>query len=75
MQVYVSLAVFFGLAAERRGDDFYPPDDCVARADRCTTRATWLFTTAQDYLDLLSPAGREFVTWMGGILAPLRATY
>ena len=74
MQVYLSLAVFFGLAAERRGDDFYAPDDCVARADRCTTRATWLFTAAQDYLDHLSPAGREFVTWMGGMLALLRAT-
>jgi hypothetical protein len=74
MQVYLSLAVFFGLAAERRGDDFHAPDDCVARADRCTTRATWLFTAAQDYLDHLSPAGREFVTWMGGMLALLPGT-
>jgi HEXXH motif-containing protein len=74
MQVYLSLAVFFGLAAERRGDDFYALDDCVARADRCGTRATWLFTAAQDYLDHLSPSGREFVSWMGGMLALLRAT-
>jgi hypothetical protein len=72
MQVYLSLAVFFGLAAQRRGDDFYPPDDCVARADRSATRAAWLFTAAQDYVDHLSPSGREFVTWMGGMLASLR---
>ncbi len=72
MQVYLSLAVFFGLAAERRGDDFHPPDDCVARADRSTTRAAWLYTAAQDYLDHLSPGGREFVSWIGGMLLPLR---
>jgi len=29
---------------------------------------------AQDYLDHLSPAGREFVTWMGGMLALLPGT-
>jgi HEXXH motif-containing protein len=74
MQVYLSLAVFFGLAAERSGDDFHPPDDCVTRADRCTTRAAWLFETAQQYLDHLSPSGREFVAWLGGMLAPLRGT-
>lgn len=74
MQVYVSLAVFFGLAAERRGDDFHAPDDCVARAARCTTRAEWLFEAAQGYIDHLSPAGRDFVTWMGGMVALLRAT-
>ena len=73
MQVYVSLAVFFGQAAARRGADFHPPGDCEARADRCTTRATWLFTAAQDYLDQLTPAGRDFVTWLGGMLDRLRA--
>lgn len=71
MQVYVYLAVFFGLAAERRAENFLAPDDCLARADRCTTRAMWLFTAAQDYLNQLSPAGRDFVAWMGGMLAQL----
>jgi hypothetical protein len=74
MQVYLFLAVLFSLAAERRGDDFHPPDHCAARADQCATRATWLFTAAQDYLDHLSPAGREFVAWVGRMLALLRTT-
>jgi HEXXH motif-containing protein len=74
MQVYLSLAVFFGLAAERRSGGFYPPDHCVARADQCTTRAAWLFTATQDYLAQLSPSGRDFVTWIGQMLAPLRST-
>jgi hypothetical protein len=72
MQVYLSLAVFFGLAAERGGDDFYDRDDCHARFDRSAIRANWLFAAAQDYLDQLSPAGREFVAWMGDLLASLR---
>lgn len=73
MQVYLSLAVFFGLAAERGGDDFYDRDDCRARSARSAARATWLFAAAQDLLDQLSPAGREFVAWMGDLLGSLRA--
>jgi HEXXH motif-containing protein len=69
MHVYLSLAVFFGMAADRRGDDFYAPDDCVARVERCRTRATWLFAAAQDYREYLSPAGRQFVAWVGAMLA------
>jgi hypothetical protein len=69
MHVYLSLAVFFGMAADRRGDDFYAPDDCVARVERCRTRATWLFAAAQDYREYLSPAGRQFVAWVGTMLA------
>ncbi len=73
MQVYVSLAVFFGLAAERGVDHFYDRDDCRARSERSATRAAWLFGAVQDHLDQLSPAGREFVAWMGDLLAALRA--
>ncbi|MCW2780690.1 MAG: hypothetical protein JWR35_1139 [Marmoricola sp.] len=55
MHVYLLLAVFFGIAAVRRGDDdFYAPKDCAARVEKCRTRATWLFEAAQDYLEHLS---------------------
>lgn len=74
MHVYLSLAVFFGIAADRRGDDFYVPDDCVARMEKCRTRATWLFEAAQDYREYLSPAGREFVASIGAMLAELDAS-
>lgn len=69
MHVYLSLAVFVGMAASRRSDDFFAPDDCVARVDKYRTRAAWLFATAQDYREYLSPAGREFVGWVGTMLA------
>jgi HEXXH motif-containing protein len=74
MHVYLSLVVFFGMAANRRGDDFYAPDDCVARVEKCRTRVTWLFETAQDYLEHLSPAGRDFVASIGAMLAELDAS-
>ncbi len=69
MHVYLSLAVFFGIGADRRRDDFYAPDDCVARVEKYRTRATWLFATAQEYLEYLSPAGRDFIAWVGTMLA------
>jgi HEXXH motif-containing protein len=74
MHVYLSLAVFFGMAADRRGDDFYAPDDCAARVEKCRTRAARLFETAQDYLEYLSTAGREFVASIGVMLAELDAS-
>ena len=74
MHVYLSLAIFFGIAANRQGDGLYARDDCLARVDGCRTRATWLFETAQDYLEYLSPKGREFITWIGAMLTELDAS-
>jgi len=74
MHVYLSLAVFFGTAAERPGDDeFYPPDDCAARVEKCRSRASWLFEAAQDHVDHLSPSGQEFLATIGAMLAELDA--
>jgi hypothetical protein len=71
MHVYVSLIVFFRLAADRGRGEFYPREECAARVDRYRTRATWLHTTAQEYLPQLSAAGREFVAWLGTLLGEL----
>lgn len=71
MHVYLSLAIFFGIAANRPRDGFYPPTECVTRAGTCRTRAKWLFETAQEYLEYLAPPGREFVTLIGTILTEL----
>ncbi len=74
MHVYLSLAVFYGIAIGRRHDHFYAADHCTARAETCRERATWLFETAQDYLDYLSAAGREFVVSIGAMLDKLDAS-
>ena len=35
-------------------------------------RATWLFETAQNYLELLSAAGKDFVALLGAELTELK---
>lgn len=74
MHVYLSLAVFFRIAADRQGDDFGSPTDCATRADKYTTRAAWLFDAAQAQHEHLSPAGLEFVAWMGSMLVGLESS-
>ncbi|SRR6266508_510412 len=73
MHVYLALAVFFGNAGNRVGEELYAPDDCAERAAGCKTRATWLFEAAQNYLEFLTAAGREFVASIGMMLAELDA--
>jgi hypothetical protein len=68
MHVYLSLAVLHSVAADGRTEGWFDPDDCAARAERSRARATWLFKAAQDHLEQLAPAGREFVHWIGSML-------
>lgn len=73
MHVYLSLAVLFEKAKVRGGEDLYGSDHCVARAEECKTRATWLFEEAQNHLEFLTDSGREFVASIGVMLRDLRA--
>jgi hypothetical protein len=73
MHVYLSLAVFFGIAASQQSHGLYASDDCAARVERCRTRAAWLFETAQDHLEYLSATGRAFVVAIGAMLSDLEA--
>jgi hypothetical protein len=71
MHVYLALAVFLEKAAS--AEDVRDWEDGAARAAQCRTRATWLFDTAQDYLDYLTDSGRQFVASIGAMLAGLNA--
>jgi hypothetical protein len=73
MHVYLALAVFHGKAAIDGGEGT-SREDRAARALQCKFRAAWLHETAQNYLDCLSIAGREFVASIGAMLAELDAT-
>jgi hypothetical protein len=67
MHVYASLAVYFDAASSTdAGRELYP--QAAGRAAQCRSRAAWLSTTAQGYLDHLSEPGRDFVAWIGAML-------
>lgn len=71
MHVYLALAVFHGKASDGNGAGVSGPEDHAARASQCKTRATWLSDSAQNYLEFLSVAGREFVASVGTMLTEL----
>jgi hypothetical protein len=71
MHVYLTLCVFFGNAGHRVRDDAYTQDYAAARVTECTSRAAWLYEAAQGHLEVLTPAGRNFVAAVGEMLAEL----
>jgi hypothetical protein len=71
MHVYLALAVFHGKASDGNEAGVSAPEEHAARASQCKTRANWLFDSAQNYLELLSAAGREFVASVGTMLTEL----
>ncbi len=72
MHVYLALVVYLGKAGKGDGQGLFDPQVCAGRASQCKIRATWLFETAQNYLELLSPAGKEFVALLGAELTELK---
>ena len=73
MHVYLALAIFHAKAGAVGGEGV-SPEDRAARASQCKFRATWLFQSAQNYLESLSAAGKEFVASIGVMLAEYEAT-
>lgn len=71
MHVYLSLAVFFGIAAGRRAVDVGTPADCAARSEKYLGRAAWLCDAARGHHEQLSPAGQQFVAEIGALAARL----
>lgn len=71
MHVYLTLAVLFGNAALEVHDDAYTAEYARSRVAQCRTRGAWLFEAAHEHLEVLTPAGRDFVATMGELLDEL----
>jgi hypothetical protein len=71
MHVYLALTVYLGTASDGSHDGLPVPKEYAMRAAQCRTRAGWLFDNARTYPEILSPAGHDFVTSIGAMLADL----
>ncbi|CAN7202960.1 aKG-HExxH-type peptide beta-hydroxylase [Knoellia sp. LjRoot47] len=71
MHAYLTLAVFFGHAATGADEDAMTAEDAEARVEQSRTRALGLFEAAHQHLEVLTPAGRDFVADVGEMLEEL----